>query len=729
MVVDVEEPSASPKLDETENRVNPIPELVARGDVARDSGRYRDAAAFYGEALGIDPDDTVLRVQCAQMFIQAGETANAEHHYLEAIRLAPDDSQAALRLGRFYKEAGQIKQASAAFERASRLSPNWTEPADELAELFRQGWRGGAAEGEPATNEDSHAGQASSDQSVRGFDEVVSELQRTAAGNRLIPEIVPRTPAEMMVSYHEAIELLSFGRLERSHWGMTSTFRGVEAIRGYCLSLSPPTELQILLNGALIHRGPLRGGYPIQNERNRDSLLKYVFNSWVDLSQFAHGLHELTMRFVLSGGETRVRHERIVIAEPFSEQDHPDSDGVISLSADDARSIDDQINSRPSTVHGFARATLPQPIQNVLILRTDQLGDLVTSIPALRRVRELLPNSNIVGLLTSANAALAATLGLFDEVIVANFSEDPLQGRRTMTLEDQESLRSKLAPYRFDLAMDLSVSGMSRILLLLSGARILYGVDSGEWPWLTVAFHSTTHDIKNRREAVPHSTRIVAFVERLATMLASKAEVIRRTDISRDHLKPTLGPLNDKSFVVLHSGARIKSSRWAGYVELATLLIERTALTVVLMSDEPLTRAALPEWLARSDRLLVIDQRLPFDDFDALLHFCSAFVGNDSGPKHLAALRGAKVVSIHSARVNWSEWGQEIGGSIISRKVPCAGCTIYFDENECGRDFDCISKVRVEEVMDALMKQIESDYGSAPLRKGVVSDPVASAEA
>jgi ADP-heptose:LPS heptosyltransferase len=107
--------------------------------------------------------------------------------------------------------------------------------------------------------------------------------------------------------------------------------------------------------------------------------------------------------------------------------------------------------------------------------------------------------------------------------------------------------------------------------------------------------------------------------------------------------------------------------------------------------------------LLDSGRFQLLDRHLPFDDLDALLSFCTVFVGNDSGPKHLAALRGVKVVSLHSARINWNEMGQEISGIIISRKVPCAGCGIDYDEDECGKDFACITKISPEEVFTSVM--------------------------
>ena len=102
------------------------------------------------------------------------------------------------------------------------------------------------------------------------------------------------------------------------------------------------------------------------------------------------------------------------------------------------------------------------PFHNILVQRTDQLGDMVSSIPAMRRLRELLPRARIVGLFTPANAELARTLALLDEIVVADFPDDRAERRRIMPLDKQEALRRLLEPYRFDLAIDLSIITMSR---------------------------------------------------------------------------------------------------------------------------------------------------------------------------------------------------------------------------------------------------------------------------
>ena len=185
----------------------------------------------------------------------------------------------------------------------------------------------------------------------------------------------------------------------------------------------------------------------------------------------------------------------------------------------------------------------------------------------------------------------------------------------------------------------------------------------------------------------------------------SHARIEPRTGLSRALLEPFgLGP--DDRFVVMHTGARLVFSRWPHYNALAALILARTDLKVVMLTDDPADRAALPPDLAASGRFMLVDRRPSFDAFDALVSFSAAFVGNDSGPKHLAALRGAKVVSLHMARNNWNEWGQETTGFVISRKVPCAGCSIHHEPEECGKDFVCIATIKPDEVFDAVMRLI-----------------------
>ena len=143
--------------------------------------------------------------------------------------------------------------------------------------------------------------------------------------------------------------------------------------------------------------------------------------------------------------------------------------------------------------------------------------------------------------------------------------------------------------------------------------------------------------------------------------------------------------------------------------------VSRIANTLARLStqsakrDDSTVEAGLAAEISGEPRLHVVHGRLPFDDFDALLSFATVVIGNDSGPKHLASLRGTPTVTLFSARINWTEWAQENVGTVISRKLPCAGCAILHNADECGRGYACVTDIKVEEVVDAALAYVQPE--------------------
>jgi ADP-heptose:LPS heptosyltransferase len=270
-----------------------------------------------------------------------------------------------------------------------------------------------------------------------------------------------------------------------------------------------------------------------------------------------------------------------------------------------------------------------------------------------------------------------------------------------------------LEPYKFDIAIDLSHVNMSQPLMFLSGAPFLFGFNPRENTWLSAGLDSVvTHDFVNGLECVAHATKVMGLVEWLALLMKSHAKVERRSDLSRAALEPFAIGAHDQ-FALFHTGARIGFSRWPYYDRLASRVLTETALKVVLVTEDPTVGERLPRELLENERFRLVDSRPTFDQLDALVSFCTVLVGNDSGPKHLGALRGVKVVSIHSSRINWNEWGQEGEGLIISRGVPCAGCRLHHDPEECGQGHVCINNITVDEVFGAMMKLVSGPGESA----------------
>jgi ADP-heptose:LPS heptosyltransferase len=665
--------------------------LVARADAARDERPFESAGALYEEAVRLRPDHAGVHIQAGHMLKEAGQFRPALAHYLAAQRLRPDDADLALQLGHLYKIAGQLPEARKAYLRAADLQPGWEHPNRELLVLQDMERRLALPADQPEKFAVRLGGRPDA------FAAMSAEQVR-----HLVPKLAPRRYDEILLAHGEEIDVRRLGRRETTFWGNRATLRGVEAIRGFCASETPIVEVDVLVNGARIVRGPVKGGYIFKVERERERIKKYVFNFWYDFSVFAEGLYPVEVRAIDAKGGVRKFHTEVVIAAPIHESEYPDSNLLVTIDPDDPRSLDEQVRGRPSMVRPAKRALFPDGVRNVLVMRTDQLGDMVASIPALTRLREILPDANIVGLCTPANVDLARTLGFFDEIVAVDFPDDRIERRRLMPLAKQEELRQLLAPYEFDIALDLAQAGVSRDLLQLAGAKFTYGTGGEDWPWLSSDFMFNTRDRWTRHDFTPHSAKVLGLVESLGALLKTSAPIIRRDDLTRAMLEP-FGLAPGDNYALLHTGARIGFSRWPFYAELTRMFLEQTDLKVVIMTEDTTFRNTLPPELLEEPRVLYFDQRLSFDVFDAFVSHATVMTGNDSGPKHLASLRGTQVVTIFSARINWTEWGQENVGSIISRKLPCAGCALLHDPEECGRDFICITDIKAVEVFDAMM--------------------------
>jgi len=664
-------------------------QIINRANAARDGGNFHDAALLYEEALHLKPDDAAIHVQCANMLKDIGRHTSAEQHYNAALALRPDDADAWHQLGHLYKSWGRLDRAESSYGRALKLQPDWAEPRMELERLQRAGWLG--EEALLRKSIESELAPATAD------------LAASADIERLAPELAPRPAHTLRHPHREEVSIRALGRPERSHWGIINTLRGIEAIRGFCISATPVVEIQLYLNDQLIYRSAPKPGTTLAYESDNPDLRKYPFNYWVDFGGFARGRHQFEVRALDARGRSQNHHSAVVIASPLAEVDFPASDQLVNGDPSDARSIDEQIETRASMIRPGRRELLPKAPHAILVQRLDQLGDMVVSVPALRVLRSMFPEAHLVGLLSPANADLGATLGLFDDIVVADFPDDRLQRRRTMPIEQQVALREKLSAFNFDMAIDLSENSPSRLLLALSGAPFRFGFRHPMVPNLPLDLEGNTHDRMNGHEVVPHSNKLVGMMEWLRAMMRSETNIARREKLDWNTL--AVFDLHEgERFVVMHDGARLAYSRWPHYAELAKIILAETDLKVVLLTDDKAMRGTLPSDLSGSGRFQLIDGHLEFDQFDALVSFCTLFVGNDSGPKHLASLRGAPVVSIHMARNNWNEWGQENGGYILSRKLPCAGCQISHDPEECGRDFVCIRNIKPEEVMQAVRK-------------------------
>jgi ADP-heptose:LPS heptosyltransferase len=452
---------------------------------------------------------------------------------------------------------------------------------------------------------------------------------------------------------------------------------------------------------------------PLPAELARDAIPLTVLNCWMDLSGVSPGRHELQLYFEEHGGGYRTFEQSVWVDPSPRPQDEFSSPATVALPAETkGLSVDERVRQLPSVVFTARRRLFDERLRKILVVRADQLGDAVASLPAMTRLKKHFPEASLSCLAAPANRDLFLSADIFDEIFGVVMDYDSRTRLRRVSPNEQARLAKSLSARGFDLAIDLSSSSSTRPLLRLAKARYTVGFGPREFPWLTFGIDLQTHECVNRHHYMPHASMPLALVEVLASMAGHQPFTLSNPHIDRQSLQP-LGLGDGRRFAVVHTGARTASRKWPirNFVELARMMAHKVDLHTVFLVDHGADLGDVSgEELPRANFQMIVGH-LAFEKIDALLTHCSIFIGNDTGPKHLAALRGTPVVSLHLGAVNWNEWGQDGSGVIITRRVPCYGCGIEAIE-ECGKDRACLVDITPDEVLREVLKILRSG-GSA----------------
>jgi ADP-heptose:LPS heptosyltransferase/GT2 family glycosyltransferase len=361
-------------------------------------------------------------------------------------------------------------------------------------------------------------------------------------------------------------------------------------------------------------------------------------------------------------------------------------------------------------------------IRRILAVKLDHIGDFLTALPALRALRHRFPGARLSVLVPPASAVLARQESSIDEVIEFTFFHArSAEGQRVVTEAEYQALGIRLATHAFDMAIDLRMQPETRIVLRHTGARFLVGYDrAGAYPWLSLCL-----EWEGDARLEPKHGHIS---ERLLTLVDAAAAACRPIAI------PTVPPLRDpasvpalarlpqdflaRRLVCVHPGVGNPVRQWpaASYAALIDLLAGEEDMHAILVGgpdEQDVAREVLAA-VAAKDRVVSLVGSLELDALSDVLQACALFVGNNSGPKHIAAALGVPTLGIHSAVVDAGEWAP-LGGAAMAlqRQMGCGPCYLEF-ASDCPRALACLTGLKPRDALAACRRLLASRPDPAP---------------
>jgi ADP-heptose:LPS heptosyltransferase/GT2 family glycosyltransferase len=343
-------------------------------------------------------------------------------------------------------------------------------------------------------------------------------------------------------------------------------------------------------------------------------------------------------------------------------------------------------------------------VRRLLVTKLDHIGDAVTAIPAIKRLRAFFPEAHLSIMGGRSTKSVWSMLEGIDEIIEFDFfhARSGL-GQTELTEDDLLALRERLTPYRFDLAVDLRKSPDTRHILKYTNARFLAGFGHHtDFPWLDITLE-WEGDPKFHGKHAHVSDDLLRLVQAIELACSDDRVVVDDPKVLADWPGFLPSDFGQRRVVAVHPAAGTPTRQWPTpyFAQLIDLLIKDHDVNVAIIGgpDETDIADAILAAVRNPDRVVSCLGKMKLHETSEFLPKCALFVGNNSGPSHLAAALGVPTVSVHSgviASEEWAPYGPM--GVAIRRDMTCAPCYIAKPE-DCPRSLACLGRLGAGEVL------------------------------
>jgi ADP-heptose:LPS heptosyltransferase len=302
-------------------------------------------------------------------------------------------------------------------------------------------------------------------------------------------------------------------------------------------------------------------------------------------------------------------------------------------------------------------------VKKILLSRTDRIGDLVLSKPAIATVRRSFPDAHIAMVCSSHNCVVMERNGDVDELVVMNDGEDPAAvGARHRGV----SIAIALAPRSIDLRLVRATAAPTRIGYTY--VRRYFARLAGRLCVNRMMISEADPGLSDR-----HPDRFVRHeVDQLLDLvaLAGAAKRVERLRIDvRPEDRDAIAALPVRP-IVLHLGLRWFQSGSTLSSTIALLALLRKCNAPLVVTYAPECERYVPE-ISQAGVADVVVGGLPFYRWAAVLERAALVVTVDTGATHVAsAMRRPTVVAFEHRHfaLNSQEWAPYGVPSVLLRK-------------------------------------------------------------
>ncbi len=332
--------------------------------------------------------------------------------------------------------------------------------------------------------------------------------------------------------------------------------------------------------------------------------------------------------------------------------------------------------------------------ERILVIKLDHLGDVLLSTPVFSNLRQAYPNAELHALTGAWSRVVLEKHPNVSKVLEYNSPAFCRTGEPT-SLKQTFQLYRELHRQKYDLLVELRGDWrtVGFALLRMTPKRLnraaLQVANKLGFPQFT-GTHETTRNLD-----VLHKAGIPTSIQTTTFSITTEDQKWASDFLS------TLQIDGERPLIAIHPGSPIPIKRWMPerYAELADWLIaqKRAEILFVGVKDEiPIITEIRALMRAESNN---IAGKTTLTQLASILLKCNVFIGNDSGPMHLAAAVDTQTIGLYGPGdpTRFGPVGPKC--QTIRQKLDCPPCpetTCRFGEE------GCMSAIQVADVIQTL---------------------------
>ncbi|MCU7491997.1 MAG: glycosyltransferase family 9 protein [Ignavibacteria bacterium] len=330
--------------------------------------------------------------------------------------------------------------------------------------------------------------------------------------------------------------------------------------------------------------------------------------------------------------------------------------------------------------------------KNLLIVRTDRIGDLVLTLPLAGIVKKHFPRAKVSFLVREYTKDIAASNSKTDRVIVLKENK----GKASLW-ENVKLLRQ----YKFDSCMVVYPTFRIALTMLLSG--IPHRIGTG-YRWYSFLFNHKTFE--HRKNAEHHE---LEYNVNLLKHYGINEPVTRENAAFDLHANSPDGQKieqllseNGVNFkypvIIVHPGSGGSAVDWPilRFKELVQRLVRNLGCTVIVTGSE--SENEICKGLTEGTNALNLAGKLSMKELIALIDKSDMMIANSTGPIHLAAAFKKNVVGFYPRITACSpeRWGPYTEKRMVfSPEINCTNCT----REQCEK-LNCMDTIKADKVFE-----------------------------